>query len=285
MSTPAEWSELAVAQVQGRARLVASKSLQPLKILNPGAAHAACHVVLSSYGGGLVAGDDLRLRIHGGAGTRLCLSTQANTKVFKSIDGQWAAQHFAGTLEAGALAAVLPDPVVPQAGSRYRQTQRWDLAPGALLLLADWWAAGRTDLGERFAFHEFTSETRIRVAGRPLVLDRFVFNPAEHIATAPANFDRYETMLTVYLVGAPEEPRFAALAGALHALKMPVQDDPHFRLAGRACVVAVAQARPGVVVLRAGALHRQDADFIYHHLLQTLAGEDFLGYNPLARKY
>jgi len=285
MSTPVEWSELAVAQVQGRSRLVVSKSLQPLKILNPGVAHAACHVVLSSYGGGLVAGDDLRLRVHGGAGTRLCLSTQANTKVFKSIDGQWAAQHFAGTLEAGALAVVLPDPVVPHAGSRYRQTQRWDLAPGSLLLLADWWAAGRTDLGERFNFQELILETRVSVAGRPLVLDRFVFNPAEHIATAPANFDRYETVLTVYLVGVPEEPRFAALAGALHTLKMPAQDDPHFRLAGRACVVAVAAARPGVVVLRALAHHRQDADFIYQHLLRILSEEEFLGYNPLARKY
>ncbi|WP_158023067.1 hypothetical protein [Hymenobacter coccineus] len=47
----------------------------------------------------------------------------------------------------------------------------------------------------------------------------------------------------------------------------------------------MAAARPGVVVLRALAHHRQDADFIYHHLLQTLAKEEFLGHNPLARKY
>ncbi|MFD1469357.1 urease accessory protein UreD [Hymenobacter caeli] len=285
MPDPAEWSELEVALVQGRSRLVASKSLQPLKILNPRAGGTGCHAVLSSYGGGLVAGDRLRLNVRCQPGARLFLSTQANTKVFKSIDGRVAEQHVSGHLAAGALAAVLPDPVVPQAGSRYRQRQHWDLAPEALLLLADWWAAGRTELGERFAFQEFASETRISVASQPLVLDRFAFDPAEHIATAPANFDRYESMLTVYLVGAPGDPRFAALAGALHALKMPVAGNPHFRLAGRACVVAVAQARPGVLLLRALAASRADVEFIYQHLLGVLAGAAFFGADMLARKY
>lgn len=285
MPNPAEWSELEVALVQGRSRLVASKSLQPLKILNPRAGGTGCHAVLSSYGGGLVAGDALRLRVRCQPGARLFLSTQANTKVFKSTDGRVAEQHLGGHLAAGALAAVLPDPVVPQAGSRYRQRQHWDLGPGALLLLADWWAAGRTELGERFAFQEFASETRVSVAGRPLVLDRFAFSPAEHIASAPANFDRYETTLTVYLAGAPDDPRFAALAGALHALKMPAADDPHFRLAGRACVLSVAQARPGAVVLRALATSRQEIDFVYQHLLRVLAGTVFFGADMLARKY
>ena len=285
MTDAAEWSELEAAPVRGRTRLVASKSLQPLKILNPRAAGPGCHAVLSSYGGGLVAGDQIRLRVRCQAGARLFLSTQANTKVFKSVDGQVAEQHLCGALAAGALAAVLPDPVVPQAGSRYRQRQHWDLAPGALLLLADWWAAGRTELGERFAFQEYASEIRVSRHGRPLVLDRFAFDPAEHIATAPANFDRYESMLTVYLVGAPDDPRFAALAGALHALKMPASGDPHFRLAGRACVLSVAPARPGVVVLRALAASRADAEFVYERLLRALAGNDFFGTNLLARKY
>ncbi len=285
MTYHAAWSELEVAPVRGRTRLVVSKSLQPLKILNPRTAGAGCHAVLSSYGGGLVAGDHLRLRVHCQPGARLFLSTQANTKVFKSIDGQVARQRLCGHLAAGALAAVLPDPVVPQAGSRFRQRQHWDLAPGALLLLADWWAAGRTELGERFAFREYSSEIRVSLQGRPLVLDRFVFDPAEHIATAPPNFDGYESMLTVYLVGAPEASAFAALAGALHALKMAVPGDPHFRLAGRPCVLSVARARPEVVVLRALARSRADVGFVYEHLLRVLAGEEFFGDNLLARKY
>ena len=285
MIDPAEWSELEATLVRGCTRLVANKSIQPLKILNPRAGGTGCHAVLSSYGGGMVAGDQIRLRVRCQPGARLFLSTQANTKIFKSIDGRVAEQHLCGHLAAGALAAVLPDPVVPQAGSRYRQRQHWDLQPGALLLLADWFAAGRTELGERFAFQEFSSEIRVSQTGRPLVLDRFHFNPAEYIAIAPANFDRYESVLTVYLVGTPEAPGFRALAAALHALKMPVQDDPHFRLAGRACVLSVAQARPGVVVLRALAVSRADAGFIYEHLLWVLAGKTFFGTNLLARKY
>ena len=108
-----EWSTLEVAQVRGRTRLVACKNIQPLKMLQPGSPGHACHVVLSSYGGGLVAGDVIRLRVAARAGARLFLSTQASTRVFRSIDGAVAEQHTVGELAENALAVVFPDPVVP----------------------------------------------------------------------------------------------------------------------------------------------------------------------------
>ncbi|RZK47081.1 MAG: urease accessory protein UreD, partial [Hymenobacter sp.] len=141
------WSALAVAQVRQQSRLVASRSVQPLKIINPKSPAPACHVVLASYGGGLVAGDSIRLRVRCEEGSRLLLSTQANTRIFKSIDGRQAEQLTEGHVAENALAVVLPDPLVPQAASRYYQAQHWQLAKNATLLLADWWHAGRTDLG------------------------------------------------------------------------------------------------------------------------------------------
>ena len=278
------WSELEAALVRGKTRLIACKNIQPLKILQPASPTAACHVVLSSYGGGMVAGDAIRLRISGQPGARLFISTQASTRVFRSIDGTVAEQHTVGELAENALAVVFPDPVVLQAASRYRQTQEWHLRPSSLLLLVDWFHSGRMDQGERFAFTSFHSELRVRVAGRLLVLDRFGFQPEENIAAAPANFAGYQSFFSVYLVGGPADARFQQLAEALKRLKLPGSTGPHFQLVNQEVVVAVTQARENVWVLRAAAHSRMALQPLCEALLAALAEGELLGYNPLGRK-
>ena len=278
------WSEIEVAQVRGHSRLVSSRSVQPLKLLSPRAA-GSYHVVLSSYGGGMLAGDLIQLRVRAQAGARLFLGTQASTKVYKSTTGAIAEQLIEGELAEGAVAVVLPDPVVPQAGSRYRQRQHWQLQPGALLLLADWFTAGRTDAGERFAFSSYHSELRISRGGSLRVLDRFGFEPEAHIATSPANFQQYQTALSVYLVGPPGEARFRRLGQQLLDLQMPGRRELDFRLPEHACVLSVVQAREDVYVLRAAARRRLDLQPLLDALLELAAAADVLGYQPWARKY
>ena len=281
----AEWSTLEVARVRGHSRLVTCKNIQPLKLLQPASHGRACHVVLSSYGGGLVAGDVIRLRVTGQASSRLILTTQASTRVFRSIDGAVAEQHTVGELAENALAVVFPDPVVPQAESRYHQTQAWQLHPTALLLLVDWFHSGRMDQGERFAFTSLHSELRVRVAGRLVVLDRFAFNPEENIATSPTNFAGYQTFFSVFLVGSPDDARFKFLGEMLARQKMPGGTGPHFNITGQDCVVSVARARENVWVLRAAAHSRMALQPLCEQILAALASEELLGYNPLARKY
>lgn len=274
-----------MAEVRGKSRLVACKNIQPLKLLQPAAPAHAYHVVLSSYGGGLVAGDAIRLRVTVRAGARLVLSTQASTRVFRSIDGAVAEQHTAGELAEHALAVVFPDPVVPQADSRYRQVQAWHLQPTSLLLLVDWFHSGRMDQGERFTFHSFHSELRVRVAGRLVVLDRFDFEPTEHIAASPANFAGYQTFFSAFLVGSPDDARFQLLGEVLARQKMPGSTGPHFRISSQPYVVSVARARENVWVLRAAAHSRLALQPLCDALLAGLADERLLGYNPLGRKY
>ena len=279
------WSTLEVAYVRGKSRLVASRNIQPLKILQPGAPGSTCHVVLSSYGGGLVAGDFIGLRVAAGAGSRLFLGTQANTKVFRSIDGAVAEQHTVGEVSENALAVIFPDPVVLQAESRYRQVQHWRLAPTATLLLVDWFHSGRMDQGERFAFHTLHTELRVSVAGRLVLLDKLNFAPTEHIATAPANFASYQTFFSIFLIGPPDGALFQQLAAVLLRQKMTGSDAPHFHLRGKTYAVAVSQARENVWVLRTAAHSRIDLQPLCEALLSELAKEELLGYNPLERKY
>ena len=284
--TDPAWSELAVAQVRQQSRLVASQSIQPLKIINPAApASLACHAVLASYGGGLVAGDSIRLRVRCDAGSRLLLTTQANTRIFKSIDGRRAEQITEGHLAEKALAVVLPDPLVPQAASRYHQTQHWHLHENATLLLADWYHAGRTDLGEKFAFTTFATELRVHVAGRLALLDRFALNPATHLATSQATFGPYASALSLYLVGPPQSAQFQQLAAALRQLPPPGQTELHASLASRPCVVAVTQARDNVLLVRALGLSRRELEPVYQAVAAALTADSLLGFNPLQRKY
>jgi len=280
------WSQLTVAQVRRQSRLVASRSIQPLKIINPAApASPACHAVLASYGGGLVAGDSIRLRVRCEAGSRLLLTTQANTRIFKSIDGQQAEQLTEGHVADDALAVVLPDPLVPQAASRYRQAQHWHLAPTATLLLADWWHAGRTDLGEKFAFTTFATELRVSVAGRLALLDRFALRPEEHLATSQATFGPYASALSIYLVGPPAAARFQYLAAALRQLPPTGQTALHASLAGRPYVVAVTQARDNVLLVRVLGNSRLDLEPVYRAVSEALVGAQLLGFDALQRKY
>jgi urease accessory protein len=280
------WSELTVAQVRQQSRLVASRSLQPLKIINPAApAGPACHAVLASYGGGLLAGDSIRLRVRCEAGSRLLLSTQANTRIFKSIDGRQAEQLTEGHVAENALAMVLPDPLVPQADSRYHQAQHWHLAESATLLLADWWHAGRTDVGEKFAFTTFATELRVSVAGRLTLLDRFALRPAEHLATSQATFGPYHTALSFYLVGPPNGMNFQRIAAALCQLPPPGQTALHASLAGQPYVVAVTQARDNVLLVRALGMSRLELEPVYQAVSAALAGEELLGFDALRRKY
>ncbi len=280
------WSALTVAQVRGQSRLVASRSLQPLKIINPAApAGPACHAVLASYGGGLLAGDSLRLRVRCEASSRLLLSTQANTRIFKSLDGRHAEQLTEGHVAENALAVVLPDPLVPQADSRYHQAQHWHLHESATLLLADWTHAGRTDLGEKFAFTTFVTELRVSVAGRLALLDRFALRPEEHLATSQATFGPYHSALSLYLVGPPAGAQFQRLAAALRQLPPPGQTDLHATLAGRPCVVAVTQARANVLLVRALGMSRLALEPVYQAVAAALAEPELLGFDALRRKY
>ncbi len=82
------WSIVEVNRVGGRSRLTSYLAVAPLKILSPKAAADYSTAVLSSYGGGLVAGDCARLRVRCGRGAELFLGTQAFTKVYKATDGQ-----------------------------------------------------------------------------------------------------------------------------------------------------------------------------------------------------
>lgn len=159
---------------EGTPRLRAVQYQYPLKLISPApitvhssdAAQLVHTVYLLTYGGGIVAGDSIDLKIRVETGTRLTLLTQGSTKLFKSPNrGVTSAQHMVVQLDAGAALCYLPDPVQPFAHSSYQQRQRYELSvvdgvTGNLCVL-DWVSNGRPANGEDWSFFKYCSYNEI----------------------------------------------------------------------------------------------------------------------------
>jgi urease accessory protein len=247
----------------------------PLKWLTPGNSGRAAWIFAASYGGGLVGGDHLALDVDVAAGAAALLSTQASTKVFRSAAGT--STRLDARLGADALLVSLPDPVVPFAGSDYRQTQAFDLDHSSGLVALDWMASGRRGSGERWAFDGYASTTTVRVGGRLAVHDAVRLERTDGDLAARAG--RFDVLATVVLAGAPMAAAAAQLLTTVAA--MPVER--------RAAVVISAGPLPGLAaappgcVVRVAGVHVEDVRRLLRSLLDFVPA--LLGDDPWARKW
>ena len=188
---------LDVARVERRSVVRRAFATSPLRLLTPKNHGSAAWVYASSYGGGLVGGDDLRLGVRVGPEASVFLSSQASTKVYRS--GACASLQLDAEVAAGGQLIVWPDPVVCFAGSTYRQEQRVDLAAAAGLILVDTLSSGRKASGERWQFDEYTSRLTVRYGGRPILRDALRLSPAE--GDLPRRMGRFDVLSTVVIAG------------------------------------------------------------------------------------
>jgi urease accessory protein len=92
-------------------------------------------VFLLGFGGGVVAGDHLELKVTLHQKAILFLRTQGSTKIFKSIEGKHCTQIVSVKLFNDSLFAFLPDPTTCFKESRYKQHQIYHLQENARLKL------------------------------------------------------------------------------------------------------------------------------------------------------
>lgn len=278
------WSCLEVNRVAERSRLTACLSVPPLKILSPDLGAAYASAILSSYGGGLVAGDCARLRVRCGRGARLFLGTQAFTKVYKATNGQIARQQIEGWVETGGVAIVLPDPIVPYADSEFEQEQIWHLAEGAVLVLLDGGTAGRVERGERFQYGSYRSNITVYLGDQPILIERFSSVPDRQAPDRVGTFGDFAAFANVFAIGSPDSAVLDAVEKSLCSeLEKHVQN----QLATRpdSALFSLAAARPGVFVVRALGRISGDLSFVTSALSTAVSLPDLLGGDPLRRKY
>jgi urease accessory protein len=270
-----DWNVIEVAKSRGTSQLSRCLGLPPIKFINPRPQGGSCQVYVSNYGGGMVDGDAIRMRVECTEGSRLYLGTQASTKVYKGAGREGCKQETVGTVRANALAVVCPDPVVPFAESRYRQTQSWEVDPRGELIVMDWLQPGRTARGEVFAYQSLSSELRItRPGGEPVLVERFALEPGVQDPFRCGRFGPFRSFLTAAFIG----PRAGALADALEGRLLALNRPDRVW-------IGIGRREGAGWLLRGLGVDRRDLQPVQDLVFAILAEASWLGFNPWLRRY
>jgi len=260
--------------------VTSARAQSPLKLLCPRGAGRSAWVFTSNFGGGLVAGDDIRLRVHAGEGTTSLLSTQASTKIYRTRSAIGARQSLSVGIHANALCVVAPDPVACFAGARFEQRQQFHLDESASLVLVDSLSSGRLARGERWAFSRYRSSNEIFVGGRRVFRDALLLEPADGPLDHPQRLGRVDCLSMVLIIGPRVFPAAKTLLSSVSAQAPGL--DPATRLLVSASPVQVDGIALGALVRVAGAGTEPVGRFLRTTLafLSPLLGED-----PWKRKW
>lgn len=126
--------------------------------------------------GAVFEGDRLDVSVVVDDGACVHLTVPSATKVHRMEVGE-ATQDTLLVLGPGAFVESVPEPIIPQAGSRYRQHTEARLGAGARLVLCESVAPGREAMGERFAYDRLELGTRIRDDTGDLLVDVLEIEP------------------------------------------------------------------------------------------------------------
>jgi urease accessory protein len=263
---------LAFARVEGETALVRRAARSPLQILSPRRCGRAAWAILSSHGGGLVAGDTLSLDVDVGPGATALLTTQSEGKVYRSTGGETAAQALRARIEGSGVLVALPDLVSCFAGARYEQRQRFELAPDASLLFVDGIACGREARRERWAFSRYASRSEVAVGGRLVFADSLELE-ANLSRPLAARLGRFSAFAMAVALG----PLFARASAEL------LEANGRQLVPRHASLLAVASPIPGGFLLRAGATTPEELRELLRAQLAFTA--EALGEDPFARRW
>ena len=209
-------------------------------------------------------GDEVVLTANVGENARALLTTQASTKVYRSLKP--ARQTITATVERGALLAVIPDPLVCFADANFTQTQRYNLRGDASLAVVDWMTSGRHAAGERWAFTRYESRLDIRRDDKPVLFDGIVLERG--LDSVSERMGRFDILLTAVLTGPLVAERVVAICQSISQQPVVMRPD---------AIVTAARLNDGGLLMRMAGMRVEDiAHAIREHLrfLSPLLGDD-----------
>jgi urease accessory protein len=263
---------LTVRRVAGKSAVVSAFARDPLKLLTPVSRADAVWACLSSFGGGMVAGDETLLDLSIEDGASAYVGTQASTKVYRNPARRACGHRTQARLGENSLLVLAPDVVQAFADSAYRQVQAFDLAPTASLVLVDWLNSGRSECGEHWAFRRFESRNTIRVAGRRRLVDALVLDADSGTLAGPGRLGSWRCLATVALIGPILSEDVSRIDAEIRA--MPVD---------RSAAVTLSASRiPDGMVIRLAGREVEPVRMAWQRLLTPLASR--LGDCPWSRK-
>jgi urease accessory protein len=147
----------------------------PLQVLEPmDLDGSGClTVMMLNPTGGVLGGDRLETTVRLGAGTHVCLTTPAATRVYRSA-GLPSTVITTAHVEDDAVLEYVPDHLIPSPGARLRQHTEIALHRGAIAFVLDAWAVGRAARGEAWRFAAIDIGLAVEDGAGPLLRDRAV---------------------------------------------------------------------------------------------------------------
>jgi len=264
---------LKVEVVGQQSAVTSAVASSPLKLLIPRSHGESAWVYLSSFGGGLLAGDQNRLDVTLGAGAKCFVGTQASTKIYRNPLASPCTQRTRVIVGKDALLVMAPDSVQPFAGSDYVQSQEFHLAASAGLVLVDWYTSGRRERGECWAFRRYRSRNEIFIDGQRRVLDSLLLEDAEGPSGLQQRMGRYHCLALLLILG----PSLTAPAEALLA------DTTATEVSRRVPLLVSASPVAGGALLRVAG---ETAEMVGHELHRRLGFlPAYLGDDPWSRKW
>jgi urease accessory protein len=230
----------------------------------------ACWAYSATLGGGLVGGDEIQLTADVTEESRALLTTQASTKVYRSL--RPARQTVCAMVAGGALLAVVPDPIVCFAAADFTQVQRYDLRGDASLVVVDWITSGRHAAGERWAFSRYESRLAISRDNRSILHDALVLERSSD--SVAERMGRFEVLLTAVLTG-------PLVSQAAEAVLNRLTDAPIITRAE--LVLSASKLRDGGALLRIAGVSVEEVGRTLRDVLKFLSV--LIGDDPWSRKW
>jgi urease accessory protein len=262
-------AKLEVAMVTHQSAVTSAVASSPMKLLTPVARGKGVWAYTSSFCGGLVAGDQTQLEVRISGGARCFFGTQSSTKVYRNPAALPCDHSTRAEVQEDSLLVFAPEPVQAFADSHYSQRQEFQLSPDAGLVLLDWFSAGRTARGERWAFKHLKSRNDIFIGGERALVDSILLN-SEELAV---QMGRFNCLATLLLVG-------PAVKLAAEGLLQQIAARPVEKRAALVC--SASPVRDGALLRVAG----EEVEAVRRELSnQLIFLRDILGDDPWARKW
>ena len=272
-SPPGRPAELRFQRVGDRTVLSHCYSTSPLKLLAPRTHSTTAWAYASSYGGGLLAGDHVRLSLTAEAHTRCFVGTQSATKVYRSPDGTRSVQELGATVDDGALLVWAPDPVCCFAEASYDQRQKFTLSPAASLVLVDALTSGRHARGERYAFSRYRSRYDVLIGAEHVLADSLLLDHSHRSPAAAHRMGRFNCLATLVMIG----PMLDVMA------KQILDEVAELPLERKASLIQSASPLGNGMIVRVLGTETEGVTALLHRYLMPLT--ELLGDDPWRRKW
>lgn len=163
----------AAARADGRTILAAQSFRAPYHLSKSywDPDHGTLLVQVVNPTAGILAGDHLAAEIAVETGAAVTLTTPSASRVFQMLEGTAeSTQHFA--VAKGGWLEVIPEPLVPHRGSRFRQITTIAVEPGGSLFYVDQLMPGRLGHGEAWEWESLRLEMTVRLGGELILHER-----------------------------------------------------------------------------------------------------------------